>query len=200
MNDDLYTQENSRTMPESNSPKSLVWEVIKFFIVAAIIVIPIRIFIAQPFLVDGPSMEPTFATGDYLIVDQLSYRLHEPARGDIAILRDPRHPALFLIKRIVGLPGETVSIDHGAVSISSDENPIGHVLDEPYIEYPKTDETMQKTLAGDEYFVMGDNRAESLDSRIIGPIKRSLIIGKAFLRLFPVAKASVLPGVHEVYN
>jgi len=192
--DNPHTIQNPEIQNEPVTTKSLVWEVVKFFLIAALIVLPIRIFIAQPFLVDGPSMEPTFSTGDYLIVDQLTYRFREPERGEIAIIHDPRAPGLFLIKRIIGLPNETISISHGKVTITSEENPVGLTLDEPYILYEKPEETFEETLGDSQYFVMGDNRPASLDSRFLGPIKESLITGRALLRLFPPVKAAVLPG------
>jgi len=192
-----HTTQKQEDQNEPTTTKALVWEVIKFFLIAALIVIPVRVFIAQPFLVDGPSMEPTFSTGDYLIVDQLTYRFREPERGEIAIIRDPRTPGLFLIKRIIGLPHETVSISNGKITITSTENPIGIALEEPYILYEKSGESLEETLNSGQYFVMGDNRAASLDSRFLGPIKESLITGRALLRLFPPVKAAVLPGSYS---
>jgi len=176
--------------------KSFIWEIVKFSILAAIIVLPIRAFIAQPFIVNGRSMDPTFATGQYLIVDELSYRFKEPKRGDVIVLRYPRNPSKFFIKRIVGLPNETIEIKEGIVRIKTKTNPDGFQLTEPYVEFKKND-TITKELDNTEYFVMGDNRAESLDSRAWGSVPEKLIIGKAFLRLFPIASADVMPGSYE---
>ncbi len=176
--------------------KGFIWEIVKFSILAAVIVLPIRAFIAQPFIVNGRSMDPTFATGQYLIVDELSYRFEDPKRGDIVVLRYPRNPSKFFIKRIVGLPNETIEIKEGVVRIKTKTNPIGFQLTEPYVEFKKSD-TITKKLDDSEYFVMGDNRAESLDSRAWGSVPRKLIIGKAFLRLFPIASAEVMPGSYE---
>lgn len=176
--------------------KGFIWEIVKFSMLAAVIVLPIRAFIAQPFIVNGRSMDPTFATGQYLIVDELSYRFEDPKRGDIVVLRYPRNPSKFFIKRIVGLPNETIEIKEGVVRIKTKTNPIGFQLTEPYVEFKKSD-TITKKLDDSEYFVMGDNRAESLDSRAWGSVPRKLIIGKAFLRLFPIASAEVMPGSYE---
>jgi len=183
-------------MEEKVTLKNTVWEIIKFFILAAIIVLPIRTFIAQPFIVSGGSMDPTFASGQYLIVDEISYRLGEPERGDVVILRYPRDPSKFFIKRIVGMPDETIEIDKGVVTIKTVSNPYGFILEEPYVEFEKRDGIVQK-LGSEEYFVMGDNRAASSDSRVWGSVPEKLIIGKAFLRLLPVASAEVLPGKYE---
>jgi len=195
----MDTQENNLQTTDSAPEQTtggIVWEVVKFFFIAAIIVLPIRIFIAQPFIVSGHSMDPTFANGQYLIVDQLSYHLGSPERGDVVILRYPLNPSTFFIKRIIGLPNETVTIKDGVVSITSKTNELGFTLDEPYIELAKT-ENHTKVLGDDEYFVMGDNRAASSDSRVWGAAPEDLIIGKAFLRLLPVSQAAVLPGAYN---
>lgn len=177
---------------------SLVWEMIKFIFIASIIIITVRVFIAQPFIVEGPSMYPTFTTGDYLIVDQLSYRLRSPVRGEIVVVRDPRTTTMFLIKRVIGLPGETISIKGGVITIENEG--IGEstrfTLSEPYITSKKAGASLKKTLKDDEFFILGDNRAASLDSRFFGPVNENLVVGRALLRLFPPTKASVLPGRH----
>lgn len=181
---------------EQITAKSFTWEIIKFFILAAIIVIPIRTFIAQPFIVNGRSMEPTFSTGQYLIVDELSYRFENPKRGSVIIFRYPKDPSKFFIKRVIGLPNETVEIKDGIVTIISKKYPKGLKLSEPYIKFTK-DDTSTRKLGNNEFFVMGDNRADSLDSRSWGPVPRKLIIGDAFLRLFPASKAQFMPGNHK---
>lgn len=172
---------------------SSLLDTIKFIVLALIIVTPIRMFIAQPFIVSGSSMDPTFATGQYLIVDELSYHLGDPARGDVIILRYPNDTKKFFIKRVIGLPNETLEIRDGAVTIKNKERPEGFAMNEPYIKYTKND-TMTKTLGEGEYFVMGDNRAASSDSRYWGTVPRGLIVGRALVRLLPIASAAVLPG------
>jgi signal peptidase I len=176
--------------------KDVVWEIVKFFILAIIIVFPIRIFIAQPFIVNGSSMDPTFSSGQYLIVDELSYRLSEPKRGEVIIFRYPKDPSKFFIKRIIGLPNETVEIKNGIVTIKTKTNQTGFTIKEPYITFTKKD-TFTEKLGDGEYFVMGDNRAASYDSRMWGPVPQNFIIGRAFLRLLPIKNVSILPGNHE---
>lgn len=153
----------------------------------------IRTYIAQPFVVSGASMEPTFHTGEYLIVDQLSYKFSEPQRGDVVIFRYPVIPSRFFIKRIIGLPGEIIKIEGQEVFTKRKAEDPYAKLEEDYIEFPK-DSFMEITLQDDEYFVMGDNRLASLDSRSWGPLEESFIVGKAFVRLFPLNKLDFLPG------
>lgn len=177
------------------------WDLIKYAIFALLIVLPIRAFIAQPFVVAGESMFPTFHDGEYLIIDELSYKLHEPERGDIIIFRFPGDTKRFFIKRIIGLPNEKVSIDNGKVTIFNDENPSGFTLDEPYIDEEFETTTIYQTEK-DEYFVMGDNRNRSSDSRVWGEplttkLTNKLIIGRAYLRLFPFDRISYLPGYYK---
>ena len=189
-----HVENNSAEDPApKTSSHNPIWEVIKFFLLAFIVVAPIRIFIAQPFIVSGASMNPTFATGQYLIVDEISYRFSEPQRGDVIVLKYPKNPKKYFIKRIIGLPGEKVTINNGVVSIIEPGNPVPIILDEPYIAFEKKD-SLQMSLDDDEYFVMGDNRAASLDSRSWGPLPEKLVVGRAWLRLFPVSGVSYLPG------
>lgn len=168
-------------------------EILTFIVLAIIIVVPIRVFVAQPFVVEGESMHPTFESADYLIVDQLSYRLGDPKRGDVVVFRYPNDPKVFYIKRIIGLPGETVHIDHGQTTITkADATTL--TLDESYVVAEDATYTLDTTLGADEFFVMGDNRPRSSDSRIWGPLPREDIMGRAFLRLLPVNQVGVLPG------
>lgn len=176
----------------------IVDDLVKFALIALLIVIPIRIFIAQPFIVRGASMEPTFNGGEYLIVDQLSYRLEEPERGDVIILRYPKDESVFFIKRIIGLPGETVEIVGESVIVQPSKSEVPLTLDESYIpEGMLQNEYGVYALGDDEYFVMGDNRRESSDSRSWGPLPEENVIGKAFVRLLPFTRAEVLPGTLE---
>jgi len=175
-------------------------EIIKFSIIALIIVIPIRMFVAQPFIVSGASMEDTFAHNEYLIVDQITYHLQKPQRGDVAIFRYPQDPSKFFIKRIIGLPGDTVVIDGDRVQIRNETNPDGIVLNEPYVKRMSGTSFAEETLGDREYFVMGDNRDESSDSRVWGVLQEENIIGRALLRLFPPGGISLMPGAHELPN
>ncbi|TSC73705.1 MAG: signal peptidase I [Parcubacteria group bacterium Gr01-1014_48] len=170
-------------------------EIIKFALIAVIIVIPIRVYIAQPFIVNGSSMDPAFATGQYLIIDELTYHFDSPKRLDVVVFNFPQNPQKYFIKRIIGLPGETVAIVGTAVTIINNEHPEGMTLREPYINKDNfRTTTLNITLKDTEYFVMGDNRAASFDSRDWGPLERDLIVGRAFVRLFPVQHLSVFPG------
>ncbi len=176
--------------------KQSFWELVRFALIAIIIVIPIRIFIAQPFIVSGSSMVPTFENGQYLIVDEISYRLNNPQRDDVVVFRYPNDTTKFFIKRIIGLPNETVDIKGTTVTITNSEHPGGFTLSEPYIQNT-ADSNTHLELKSDEYFVMGDNRPASSDSRYWGPVSRKLLIGKVFLRLLPVNKIGVLPGDYK---
>lgn len=171
---------------------AFIKELVGFAVLAAIIVIPIRIFIAQPFIVSGESMSPTFETGQYLIVDQLSYRFNDPKRGDVIIFKFPQDTSKVFIKRIIALPGETLYIEGHEVFVSKgNEEKIK--IDEPYvINQHETFETIK--LTDEEYFVMGDNRLASLDSRSWGPLNKDLIMGHTFIRLLPINTVALLPG------
>jgi signal peptidase I len=169
-------------------------DLVKFALIALLIVIPVRIFIAQPFIVRGASMQPTFESGEYLIVDQLSYRFHPPQRGDVIIMRYPKDPSVFFIKRVIGLPNETVGLAGPKVTI---ERPGASAitLSEPYVASGRLEnEYATYTLGPTDYFVMGDNRIESSDSRAWGLLPRADIIGHAFVRLLPPTRMSFLPG------
>jgi len=138
-------------------------------------------------------MDPTFKTGDYLIVDQLSKRFEPISRESVVIIRYPKNPSQFFIKRLIGFPGETVEITNGAVSIYNDQTKETVKLSEPYVVYGKKENFTGK-LGADEYFVMGDNRAGSSDSRAWGPVPGKYIIGRPILRLLPPNEIGIWPG------
>jgi len=190
------TPENIHT-PKEKSPKEESWfDVLRFAIIALVIVVPIRMYIAQPFIVSGNSMLPTFHDGEYLIVDEISYRLEKPHRGDVIIFRYPNNPSRFFIKRVIGLPNETVSINDDTITIFNEKNPNGFSLDEWYLSdmmHTLPSDTIA-TLSNEEYFVMGDNREASSDSRIWGSLHERYIIGKALLRLYPIQSINIHPG------
>jgi len=166
-------------------------EMLRFAIIAAVIVIPIRIFVAEPYLVRQTSMIPTFSNNDYLVVEKLSYRFISPSRGDIIVFRSPLESGKTLIKRIIGLPGETVIIENGQTSIKNGETV---ELDEPYVVHEASSFSGTFTLEEGEYFMMGDNRAGSYDSRAWGPIDRSDIIGRPIVRLYNFENIGFWPG------
>lgn len=163
------------------------------FTIFLVLIILIRIFVAEPFLVYGSSMEPNFETGDYLIVDELTYKLEAPKRGDVVVLRPPMDESKHYIKRIIGLPGETVSVNGSVVIIKNKKHPEGFTLSEPYITF-QSDRVANYTLNNHEYFVMGDNRAVSSDSRIWGPLPADLITGRALIRILPLKDIGIMPG------
>lgn len=174
--------------------KGFFKELLKFLFIAFLVVVPFRYFIAQPFIVNGASMEPTFHQGEYLIVDQLSYKtFKDPQRGEITIFRYPSDPSKFFIKRIIGLPGEIIRKQGLKITIVNDKFPDGFEIEEPYIEFQNED-SLEIKLKDDEYFVMGDNRASSSDSRVWGPLKREFVIGRPIIRLFPLSKMQIFPG------
>lgn len=187
--------------PVEKEPTMLgvIWETLKYALIAAVIIIPIRTFIAQPFVVSGSSMLPTFHNGEYLIVNELAKYIGAYERGEVVIIRYPNDPSKFFIKRIIGLPGETITIANGVVSITSKSQQSPLLLSEPYVKNTKPDNS-SRTLDEEEYFVMGDNRAQSSDSRIWGPVPKRLMDGKALLRLYPFTAVSLHPGSLESFH
>lgn len=156
----------------------------------------IRFFIAAPFIVSGTSMLPTFQDLNYLIIDRLSYDFEEPQRGDVVVFRLPQNTSRDLIKRVIGLPGETILVNGNSITIVNDAHPEGFTLSEPYLSQENLGgpTNVRMTLKSDEYFVLGDNRRVSADSRIWGPLPKSDIVGRVFVRLFPFSAFGVLPG------
>lgn len=174
-------------------------ELVQFAFIALIIVLPVRWFVAQPFIVSGASMENTFHTDEYLIIDQLSYHFEEPERGDVVVFRYPKDPSKFFIKRVIGVPGDMVDIQGDVVSVTP-KNEETMVLSEPYVKSMAENTSVTETLGEREYFVMGDNRDASSDSRVWGVLNRDKIVGRAFLRLFPFSEAEVFPGEYSITN
>lgn len=169
-------------------------EIIRFTVLSLVIVLPIRFFIAQPFLVSGGSMDPTFSDGQYLIIDELSYYFNNPQRDEVVVFKYPNNPSKYFIKRIIGLPGETIIVKDNKVTIKNGENPDGFRLDEAYVKNPDFQtRSIEIKLSDEQYFVMGDNRAASSDSRDWGPVDKKLITGHVFVRLLPFNKVSLYP-------
>lgn len=179
---------------EVKQPPRFRDDVIRFAFIFLLIIIPFRLFVAQPFVVSGASMDPTFHSGDYLIVDQITPKVRgEWRRLDVVVFKFPFQKSRYLIKRIIGLPGETVSIQNGVVTIFNDDNPDGFTLDEPYVTHTLSD-SHTVTLGEHDYFVMGDNRSGSYDSRQWGPLSEDLLIGEPLIRLYPFNVIEVKPG------
>jgi len=195
-------QDNDFDIYSSESTKQSGWqffwnffsEMVKVVIISLMIVLPIRYFLIQPFYVKGASMEPNFYDHEYLIIDEITYRFDEPKRGDIVVFKYPKDPRQFFIKRVVGLPGETVKIEDGLVYVDGQDG--YQPLQEDYLSddvetiMPLRGYTQVK-LAQDEYFLLGDNREQSFDSRAFGPVKREFIIGRTWLRGWPVNRLTV---------
>jgi len=168
-----------------------LWEIVKIVILALLIVIPIRYFVFQPFVIKGSSMEPNFHQGDYLIVDEISYRFTSPERGDVIVFRYPRDTSQRFIKRVIGLPGETIEIKQGKINIikgieNRELNESEYGLKESYTD------NLTLSLAENEYFVLGDNRVASFDSRKWGALSKNYIIGKVILKTwFPSITSNI---------
>lgn len=166
-------------------------EVVQIIVIAAAIIIPIRVFLIKPFVVKGASMEPNFYNDEYLIIDEISYRFNDVKRGEIVVFIPPNNRSQFYIKRVVGLPGEEVEIVDGSIMIYNDEFPEGLVLEESYVdEY--THGRTRVLLGADEVYLVGDNRDHSLDSRSFGPVHINNIVGRAWLRGLPIDKIGTI--------
>ena len=189
---DNEKEEKEEVTVKKTGFKQSVWEFIKFVIIAVIIVVPIRLWVAQPFIVSGSSMVPNFENGEYLIVDEFSYHFREPQRGEVIIFRFPQDPSRFFIKRIIGLPGEKVEMKNDNIHIYNEEFPEGMTIEESYLaDDLKTGNGLIMILDENEYFVLGDNRSMSSDSRIWGSLDKDLVIGRAWIRLWPFNKISI---------
>jgi signal peptidase I len=171
----------------------LLREILGTIVLIIIIYAPINLMTARA-VIEGPSMQPNFYTGQLVVVNRMAYFLGQPQRGDVVVLHSPiRSTDEDLIKRVIGLPGETVTIRHGRVYIN------GALLNEPYIkEYCERGCDGQWTLGTQEYFVLGDNRDNSYDGHNFGPIHRSLIVGQAWIRYWPIQDLEVIP--HPSYG
>ncbi len=185
------------------------WEVAKTIGGILLFLIIFRFYIFQPFSINGSSMEPNFHDGEYLIVNEFTYHFSSPKRGDVVIFKHPepactdfvesnylnkvffQGPCVNYIKRVIGVPGDTISVKDGKVSIVNDENPDGIILEEDYIlDNIPTLGNQTVTVGEKEYFVIGDNRNPnaSSDSREWGILPKSHIVGKGLIILLPADK------------
>jgi signal peptidase I len=168
--------------------KKVLWSLFEMFetvAVAVVAVVLVRAFVIQPFVVSGASMEPTFFNGNYLLVDELTYAFRNPQRGEVIVFRYPADPKSFYIKRIIGLPGERIVLEGGHLTAYSGETKVD-LNEELYLNGRFTQGSFEVTLGDSEYFVMGDNRNFSFDSRSWGPLPKDDIIGVVRIRLWPV--------------
>lgn len=179
--------------------KQLISNVLSFGL-AVVIVFLIHTFIGRPFLVNGQSMDPNIKDRDFILVDTFTYHRRAPLRGEVVIFRAPLPEKKFFIKRVIGLPGETVQVlPNGKVTIYNTENPGGFTLDDSYIVHTSS-MTDTRTLPLDTYYTMGDNRSNSFDSRMWGVLPKENIVGRAFLRVYPFASFESFPADIEYEN
>ena len=192
---DAVMDGNSSQDPETPQNDSQRY-IFTYTIVALGLALFIRFFIAAPYVVSGASMEPNFDNWHYLIVDRLSYDLGGPQRGDVIVFDLPQEGGRSLIKRVIGLPGETVVLKDKTVTVINKEHPKGFTLDEPYLDLQNVTPyaPMTVTLAPNQYFVLGDNRRVSADSRLWGNLPREDIVGRVSIRLYPFNTIGVLPA------
>lgn len=173
---------------------SFTFELIKTAVIVGVMAYLLRLFVLQPFIVEGSSMQPEFQTNDYLLVDKFSYHIREPKRGDIIVFRYPFNPTVNYVKRIIGLPGERVLVDKGKITIFNNTYPDGLHLTEPYLT--ENEETLlpsgavrsEYVVPNDKYFVLGDNRSASSDSREWGFLPQEEVVGRVIIQAFPLGK------------
>ena len=180
-----------------------IWDLLKVVTISLAIIIPVRYFVIQPFYVKGASMEPSFYDHEYLIIDEISFRFNEAQRGQVIVFRYPQNPQEYFIKRLIALPGETIEFVDGQIRIYNKENPDGFILNESkYLSdtvktYSNVEEPV--TLGVNEYFVLGDNRYSSKDSRIFGPLDKSFVTGKVMLRGWPFSRFNLF-DYSDIYS
>lgn len=201
--DEIGTSGKERFLVSTFGPKHARWisatlEILQVFVLSLALVLLIRTFLVQPFRVHGASMEPSFIDREYLIIDELSYRFREPVRGETVVFRYPQNPREFFIKRIIGTPGETLEATGGRIHVINDQYPKGIILKEDYLLGAGTSWDRRVSLGVDEYYLLGDNRGQSLDSRMFGPVRGEAIVGRVWFRGWPLGRFGV-PELPE-YN
>lgn len=208
-NKNLIKEEKNKNQSETyQGVGAFILEIVKIIILAFIIIYPIRAFLFQPFFVKGESMEPNFEDGQYLIINEFGLKetrlelggkvffsfqpFKKLKREEVVVFRYPLDPQKFFIKRVIGLPGEKIEIKNGKITIFNQQNSDGFVLDEKkYLSSEvKTIGDQIIDLGEEEYFVMGDNRTRSSDSRSWGPINKKDVMGKVLLRAWPINKVT----------
>jgi signal peptidase I len=182
----------AESQPKSRT-KTALRELVETILITLVIYAVIRTFLFENYRVVGQSMDPTLADDQFLVVNKLGYRLYDPQRGDIIVFRDPRDDDRKLIKRIVGLPGETVETGNRGVFID------GELLEEPYLlASANRNDGESVSIPAEHYYVLGDNRGNSSDSRSWGTLPDDEIVGKAWLTYWPPPLWGVIP--HQVYS
>lgn len=207
------TEEKNNQLAEESGVGGVIWELVKMVFWVVVIIVPLRVFLIQPFFVQGASMEPNFEDREYLIINELGYKttdvgfasggkeinfftvksFKEFQRGDVVVFRYPKNPSVYYIKRVVGLPGEKIEIKDKKVKIFNSQNPEGFVLDESKYLSPSVETSGDQIvqLSDTEYFVLGDNRSYSSDSRSWGPVPENDVVGKVLIRAWPFSRAKV---------
>jgi signal peptidase I len=190
-----------KLLEEDEKPSSLLAWIIGIIIIVKLV----QGFLIQPFIVDGGSMLPTYHSEEFLLVDKLSYMIHTPKRGDVMIFKlyennNNPYEGKHLIKRVIGLPGEHVVVSGGVTTIYNTANPKGFIIDEPYVTYKDTHKNADIVLDNNHYFMMGDNRAQSYDSRDWGPLDKVNIKGQVLFRIYPFKSAGYEPGQYMYTN
>lgn len=184
-----------KLLEEDEKPSSLLLWILGIIIIVKLV----QGFLIQPFIVDGGSMLPTYHDKEFLLVDKLSYLLHGASRGDVMIFKlfennNNPYEGKYLIKRVIGLPGDRVVVENGVTTIYNKANPKGFSINEPFVSYKDITKNVDVTLDDHHYFVMGDNRAQSYDSRYWGPLDSKDIKGQVLFRIYPFTKAGYEPG------
>ena len=168
-------------------------ELVKIALLALVTILLIRYYLFKPFYVKGASMEPNFYEKEYLIIDEITYRLRSPERGEVVVFRYPENPKEYFLKRIIGLPGETVKVSEGRVYIYNQEHPEGVQISETYLDTSEVTVGEKITVLGkSQYFMLGDNRDNSYDSRRFGPVDKNLIVGRTWFRGWPLNLMQIL--------
>lgn len=190
--DTALSQGNSSDASANGSTKGFLLDILETVAIAALIFFVIHTFIAQPHLVKGESMQPTYQDGEYILTNKIYNWIGEPARGDVVVFHSPEDAKTQFIKRIIALPGEKIKIADNKVTIYNDEHPEGKVLNESYLGNQTTvgdsylDDGEIVEVPENSYFVMGDNRHYSYDSRSWGFVDESKIVGRAFFIYWPI--------------